>query len=236
MPGNPEQELEFLDIEEYARAGKEKRKAQRYALRIDRTRHEITNPAPTGRELLALVQKTPDTHLLAVQITGRGPVSVAADETVDLLAQDVERFMTLPREATEGTAWRRQFKLSVEDLEFLEARREPWEAIIENGTQWVLLHEFSVPPGFTVTRATVGVRIVGGYPDASLDMVYFEPHLVRVDGKAITSVLPYLIDGRSFQEWSRHRAPSNPWRVGEDNLATHCSFAACFLADELNKR
>jgi hypothetical protein len=235
MPGSYEEELELLDIEEYARAGKDKRKARRYAVRIDRTRHEITNPAPNGRELLALVQKTPDTHLLAVQMTGGGPVSVGADQTVDLLTQGVERFMTLPREATEGAAPRRQFKLPQEDLEFLETRGEPWEAIVDQGTQWVLLHRFALPSGFMATHATAGVRIVGGYPDASLDMMYFDPPLVRADGKSITSVLPYLIDGRSFQEWSRHRPPSNPWRVGEDNLATHCSYATCFLADELKK-
>ena len=67
MTASDEQPLELLDIEECVRAGNDKRKAQRYRICIDRSRHEITNSSPNGRELLALVAKTPDTHLLVVK-------------------------------------------------------------------------------------------------------------------------------------------------------------------------
>ena len=56
MTGQDDQELDVLDIEEYARAGKEKPKARRYRVRIDRTHYETTNPNPSGREILALAQ------------------------------------------------------------------------------------------------------------------------------------------------------------------------------------
>ena len=30
-----------------------------------------------------------------------------------------------------------------------------------------------------------------------------------------------VIDGRTYQRWSRHRTAQNPWRVGVDGLDTH---------------
>ncbi len=236
MTAKDEEELELLDVEEYARAGKDKPKARRYRIRIDRTHYETKNPKPNGRQILALADKTPETHLLSQKVTGGAPAAIEADQEVDLRAKGVERFMTVPREATEGREFRRQFKLPVEDLEFLEGRGEPWEAIIDGGTQWVLLHRFELPPGFTATHASAAIRIVAGYPDTALDMVYFEPHLARADGKPINALSVQLIDGRSFQQWSRHRPPNNPWRVGEDGLASHCAYAMGWLADELKKR
>jgi hypothetical protein len=229
-------ENDVLDVEAYARSGKEKPRSRRYRIRIDRNHHEIDDATPTGAQILALAGKSAESHLLAQQISGGGPVTIRPDQTVDLLAKGVERFMTLPREATEGRAPRRQFKLSEEDVEFLDARGAPWEAIIDGAVQWVLLHRFALPPGYSALQVTAAIRISGGYPDASLDMIYFEPALERTDGKPISSVLPVAIDGRTYQEWSRHRSPDNPWRVGEDNIATHCAYALGFLSDEIKKR
>src|SRR4051812_40039991 len=64
-----EEELELLDVEEYARAGKDKPRARRYRIRIDRAHYETANPTPTGREILALANKTPETHLLSQKLT-----------------------------------------------------------------------------------------------------------------------------------------------------------------------
>lgn len=230
------EELELLDVEEYAKAGKDKPKARRYRIRIDRAHYETTNPTPTGREILALAGKTPEGYLLSQKVTGGPPVPIGPDQEVDLRAKGVERFMTVPREATEGREFRRQFKISAEDIEYLDGRGEPWEAIVDGGSQWILLHRFPIPAGFNVTIATAAICIVGGYPDAALDMVYFEPHLARADGKPINALSAQMIDGRSFQRWSRHRSPSSQWRVGEDNLATHCAYAIGWLGDELKKR
>ncbi|MHB2016756.1 MAG: multiubiquitin domain-containing protein [Candidatus Xenobia bacterium] len=231
-----DEELELLDVEEYARAGKDKPKARRYRIRIDRTHYETPNPTPTGREILSLAGKTPEMYLLSQKVTGGPPVPVGADQEVDLREKGVERFMTVPREATEGLGLRRQFSLPPEDLEFLEGRGESWEAIVDGGTQWVLLHRFELPVGLNASRAIAAIRIVGGYPDAALDMVYFEPHLSRTDGKPINALSLQAIDGRTFQQWSRHRTPADPWRAGEDGLATHCAYAQGWLADELKKR
>jgi len=33
------------------------------------------------------------------------------------------------------------------------------------------------------------------------------------------------LDNKTFQQWSRHRTPANPWREGVDNLGTHVPLA-----------
>jgi hypothetical protein len=235
MSDPTEEPVDLVDIEEYARANKPKPPARRYRLRVDRERYETTNPKPTGREILALAGKTAETHLLS-QKTARGaPLTIEPDQPVDLRDPGVERFMTVPREATEGRHLRRQFQLPPDDLEFVEGRGEPWETISEQGVQWLLLHRFALPAGYNVSHATAAIRVLPGYPQTPLDMIYLEPAVARADGKPINALSALTIDGRAFQQWSRHR-PADAWRVGEDCIATHCAYAFGWLSDELRKR
>lgn len=128
-----------------------------------------------------------------------------------------------------GTMRRREFSLPAEDVEYLDATGFEWEAIVANGVQWLLILEFVLPEGYAVDRATLGIRIVPGYPAAALDMVYLEPTLTRSDGKAIPAVSSTTIDGRSFQQWSRHYTAARPWRSNVDDISTHVHAAEEWL-------
>lgn len=123
--------------------------------------------------------------------------------------------------ALAGAALRRQFVLPEEDITALDAAGRPWEAIVVDGVQWVLVHDSPLPCGYIVSTVTVAVRIVPGYPTAQLDMVYVHPALQRTDGKPIPALTPTTIQGQIFQQWSRHYTPSRPWRPGVDSLASH---------------
>ncbi|GAD58607.1 hypothetical protein MBEBAB_0857 [Brevundimonas abyssalis TAR-001] len=70
------------------------------------------------------------------------------------------------------------------------------------------------------------------YPPGQIDMAYFDPPLARVDGKAINNLSALAIDGRTFQQWSRHYA----WRSGVDTLATHLRRVRGWLTHEFRKR
>lgn len=118
-------------------------------------------------------------------------------------------------------ALRRQFLLPEDDIDFLDAHGWPWETITAAGVQWLLVHDFPLPKGFNVPHATVGIRIVPGYPAAALDMVYVSPPLHRHDGHAIGALSLFSVEGQEYQQWSRHYAPSNPWRPDIDNIASH---------------
>lgn len=125
-----------------------------------------------------------------------------------------------------------QFSLPEADETFLESLGLLWEAIIENGARWLLLHGYPVPPGYNHDRVVVAIRVETGYPEAQLDMVYFYPPLARLDGVAIGALSTQSLDGKSFQRWSRHRTGVNPWRPGEDDLSTHLALVDDWLERE----
>ncbi len=128
---------------------------------------------------------------------------------------------------------RREFKLPQEDREFLDARGFIWETIVSGSEQWLVIHDFPVPAGYNVDKATAAVLIIAGYPDAPLDMVYFLPHLARQDNRSMPNLTPRVIDGKNFQQWSRHRTGENPWRPGDDCISTHLALVNHFLKNEL---
>ena len=130
---------------------------------------------------------------------------------------------------------RQDFTLPEEDMDWLCSCGRPFELIHQDGVQRVVLHSWPVPPGYNVGEVCVNVRIDPGYPDSQIDMAYFSPDLARVDGQPIAALSPDPFDGRTWQRWSRHRTPANPWRPGLDNLATHFALIDDWLARELRK-
>jgi hypothetical protein len=93
---------DLIDLEEWAKAGRKPKPAKTYRIRIDKEKKDVTVPAMTGRQILALVGKTPETHMLSQKVRGAGVEPVGADETVRFDKPGVERFQTLALDPTEG--------------------------------------------------------------------------------------------------------------------------------------
>ncbi len=93
---------EIIDVEEYAKAGKPVPKGKQYRLRVDKDRFVVKQAYIAGHEILALVQKTPQSHQLYQHIRGGQTTVVQPADRVDLSAPGVERFTTLKIENTEG--------------------------------------------------------------------------------------------------------------------------------------
>lgn len=130
---------------------------------------------------------------------------------------------------------RRDFELLPDDQKFLDDYGLPWETI-NDGSQWLLIHDFPMPTGYNHAKATVAIRIETGYPITPLDMVYFSPALARKDAKAIkASEAVQLIAGISYQRWSRHRTAVNPWKAGHDSIGTHIFLVEDWLEREFEK-
>lgn len=214
---------DVVDVEEHGKAGKPVPKAKSYRIRIDKGYYVVGSPTLTGREILALAGKTAaDQWMLHQKLRGGKTERVGLDDVVDFTAPGIERFQTLPLDQTEGEMSRRQFTLPEEDREYLEARGLPWETVHEGGAMWLVIDEYPVPSGYNHALVSVAFRIQAGYPTAEIDMVYVEPALQRIDGRPIgCTEATQPLDGKLFQRWSRHRTGQNPWRPGEDNLATH---------------
>ena len=130
---------------------------------------------------------------------------------------------------------RRQFRLPSDDHLYLEATGLEWETLVEKGLQWLLIRDRPLARGYTLERAHTALQIAPGYPDAEIDMVYFDPALVRRDGVIVSALASQALDDRTWQRWSRHRTPQNPWRPGIDGVATHLVLVDYWLAREFGR-
>jgi hypothetical protein len=94
--------IEILDLEDCAKKGQEPQRAKRYKIRIDKEYKEVTVHEMTGREILALVDKTPEKYLLSEKFQGGRVEPVNADQVVEFHRHKIERFHTLALDNTEG--------------------------------------------------------------------------------------------------------------------------------------
>jgi hypothetical protein len=129
---------------------------------------------------------------------------------------------------------RRTFQLPEEDEECLTNGGFKWETAIEAAVKWLIIQDYPLPEGYTQRAANLALRISPSYPDDQIDMVYFHPGLSLMSGKTINALTPHAIDGRPYQQWSRHRTSANPWRPGVDNICTHLLQVDTWLKRELN--
>lgn len=130
---------------------------------------------------------------------------------------------------------RRDFALNEEDEESLKASGFEWDTIVEGGVKWLIIRGFSVPVGYNVVVADAALRLPPSYPDDQIDMVYFHPPLSLTSGQVIGALTPLVIEGKQYQQWSRHRTGANPWRPGLDNITTHLIQVQTWLNRELRK-
>lgn len=93
---------EIIDIEIYAKHKQKPPHAKGYRIRIDKEYFIVHVPEMTGREILSLVGKTPETYLLSQKIHGGQVIPIGADQKVDFRHPGIERFQTLALDPTEG--------------------------------------------------------------------------------------------------------------------------------------
>lgn len=98
-------ELEELDVEAFAKDNtpdREKPHARFYIIRIDRETRRVPESSLNGIQILALVNKTPETHKLFQKFRGGQTDVIEPQEVVSFVRPGVERFQTIPKDTTEG--------------------------------------------------------------------------------------------------------------------------------------
>jgi hypothetical protein len=93
---------ELIDLEEWAKAGRKPQRAKRYRIRIDKEYKVVEVHSMTGREILALVGKTPEKYLLSQKFHGGVVEPIKPDQIVEFHRHAIERFQTLALDPTEG--------------------------------------------------------------------------------------------------------------------------------------
>jgi hypothetical protein len=125
--------------------------------------------------------------------------------------------------------------MTEEDEECLAARGLTWESVVESNAKWVIVPGYPVPEGYNHRAVCAALRIPPSYPDDQIDMVYFFPALALVNGRTINQLSQLALDGKQYQQWSRHRTGANPWRPGLDNVCTHLLQVDSWLQRELKR-
>jgi uncharacterized protein YegP (UPF0339 family) len=217
-----------VDVEECDRRGERPPEARHYRIRVGKDTYIVKESVVTGEQILRLAGKSPPNRWrLDQKLRGGQTNKVGLDEEVHVCEPGVERFLTIPLDQQEGSPVatdesRQEFQLPSEDREFLDSLDQNWEAVEDGNKQWILIHDYPLPDGYTASAATLAFQIPPSYPTAQIDMVYLHPPVRRKDGKGIPNVNEgYRIDGQDFQRWSRHRTSENEWRPGIDGVDTH---------------
>jgi len=237
------QEEDPIELETFAKDGRPVPPGKRYRIRIDTARFVVESPI-TGRVVLALVGKSPNEWDLILKMRPQGQRPVGPDEPVDLTTPGVERFVTMKRQVMDGEEKqpRREVRLRPSDAEFLDSLGVPWEVIREGGVARVLVPGVvisralrAVHPHPDIDRVSVALRLEGAYPDTQIDMAAFYPPLQRRDGRAIPNVSDVAVDGRVWQQWSRHRPDAAAWRPDVDGVDTHYAFILSWIEREATR-
>ena len=226
--------VEIIDIEEYSKSGRNPDPhAKAYLIRVDKEKIRVNKAKITGREILELAGKKPPEKYILRQVLRGGVLKKfarrnrrsrpAGHREVQDDAQDRARWATvspLPEP-------RRQFRLPESDESSLDRLGVRWESIVENGLRWLLLLEVPLPAGYNHSTTDIAINIAPGYPPGALDMAYFCPPLARVDARPIPQTQAIqILDGRSWQRWSRHRTSQNPWVERWSRFGHSCSLYA----------
>lgn len=94
---------DFIDLEEYALAGKKPPKGVKYLIKVDKKKYQVKVDALSGREILTLAGKVPvENFQLRQKFKGGLVKKIGLDQVVDLTEEGIEKFMTIPLDQTEG--------------------------------------------------------------------------------------------------------------------------------------
>lgn len=104
------------------------------------------------------------------------------------------------------------------DVDYLTQRGLPYTLAQEANMTCIVFPDHALPPGLNRASADLLLRLNPGFPDVPPDMWWFDPAVVRADGRKIRATeLTETHIGRRWQRWSRHLS-AGKWRSGTDTL------------------
>jgi hypothetical protein len=112
-----------------------------------------------------------------------------------------------------------------------------WETLVEiDGRRWLLLHNYPVPAGYTVTTTLLALEVPPAYPGAQIYGFYAYPPLALAAGGEIASTqMRGVIRRNEFHGWSRNRGQGAPWNAEKDNVVTQLALVEAALTKEVGE-
>jgi hypothetical protein len=195
---------------------------------------EVGMPTIGVRDAIARAGFNPDQGWqIFLKIVGHPKRPVTLSDTVDLRTPGIEKLRLTPNEVNNGEApWapRRAFDLLDVDHAHLARIGLRWESVEQDDRRWLLLHDYPLPLGYSVTHSLLALEVPPTYPGAQIYGFYAFPPLALASGGTIENTqLRGTIDGREFHGWSRNRG-SLAWNPATDNVATQLMLVDAALA------
>lgn len=172
-------------------------------------------------------------------VQGQDKREVQLADEIDLTTSGIEKLRLTPKDVNNGevgSAAIRQFRMLPADESYLDKTFPGWLAIIENGRQWILLPDYKIPVGYSLSTTNMALEIPPTYPMAQIDMFYLYPEVALSTGNPIPATQHREnIHGKHYQRWSRHRSGRSMWRPGTDNVMTHLALVESALLKEVQQ-
>ncbi|WP_167146029.1 multiubiquitin domain-containing protein [Pseudomonas sp. OTU750018] len=166
------------------------------------------------------------------KVEGQPKVEKGIDDVIDLRTPGIEKLRLTPRDVGNGEApqaLRREFSLLPGDEQYLTEIGLSWEARLNGENRWLVIHDYELPDGYSHRKVELALLITAGYPMNMLDMFYVYPPLQLSNGAEIPATqVTGVVDGVTFQGWSRHR----PWNPATDTVISQLAMAdGCLLKE-----
>lgn len=205
-----------------------------YFVKVDGGEISFSHQIVTGEQILTKVfGEKHDDYDLYIKLAGGGRKLVEPKDKVDLGAEGIEKFNTIPKTRTDGREGVPQAPMTAEDFQYLKATGLEWEVIEWERNLLLKIKSWPLPPGYNLSVVDVALVIPLTYPAAQLDMFYFFPAVQRAGNVPINALTTQDFFGQSWQRWSRHRTAGSAWRPGLDDIGSHLAFMDACLRDEV---
>ena len=193
---------------------------------------ESAHPEITVRQAIKDAGFNPDTPwIIVLKVAGEPKKEVDLSFVIDLRHKGIEKLRLTPKQINNGeisACPRVEFALLPQDEQHLDQLDLRWETLVDAGRRWLVMRNYSLPPGYRWPVADIAIEVPVSYPTAQLDMFYCHPPLILPSGAAIPQTQHVeRITGLPFQRWPRHRQ----WDPARDTLASHLA-----LIDESLRR
>ncbi|XKM38217.1 multiubiquitin domain-containing protein (plasmid) [Rhizobium ruizarguesonis] len=237
----PDRLTEDGDIIKIKKGGIEQfrsRKPEVWELNVQGKKIVSATPVISVVDALTRAGFDPNAWIIILKVAGQPKRQLSVGGEIDLRAPGIEKIRLTAKDVSNGearTAPSRDFALQEADESYLDDLGLRWETR-SDGHRWLIIQDYPVPAGYTVTTTTLALMIPPTYPQAQIDMFYAYPPLQRANGAAIpaTEALQSIV-GLSFQRWSRHRGSVVPWNPQGDNVVTHLALVDSSLTHEVGE-
>jgi hypothetical protein len=238
----PDRQVDDQDLVDLDAAGVESFVSRKlvWKLNVQGVVLELFAPTIVVREALVEAGFNPDQGWqIFLKIVGQQKQPVELTTLIDLRTPGIEKLRLTPKDVNNGEAPAmpcRTFALLDIDEAHLNRLGLKWETLVEAERRWLLLHDYPLPVGYTVSHSKIALEVPPTYPGAQLYGFYAYPPLALSSGRIIASTqLRGVLLGVEYHGWSRNRGPAAPWDAATDNVVTQLALVDAALAKEVEE-